>query len=150
MKKIPCIAFLSAILLPCAVISSCGKDDEQQQQNEIITGNDPEDEQKEIRILGKFNERLEFVGKIGDNFDSALDSLQRKYEPWFCGLVAEGHYSGEGYIISKEKMNVDFSYDDRDFILLTFIDKSNQYNYLITGDVLDGRGNYYRLVERED
>jgi hypothetical protein len=103
-----------------------------------------------IRILGKFNERLEFVGKIGDNFDSALDSLQRKYEPLFCGLVAEGHYSGEGYIISKEKMNVDFSYDDRDFILLTFIDKSNQYNYLITGDVLDGRGNYYRLVERED
>ena len=31
MKKIPCFAFLSAILLPCAVISSCGNDDEQQQ-----------------------------------------------------------------------------------------------------------------------
>ena len=30
MKRTLCIAFLSAILLPCAVISSCGNDDEQQ------------------------------------------------------------------------------------------------------------------------
>lgn len=103
-----------------------------------------------IRIMGRPGEQLEYVGEIGDDYDSALDSLQRKYDPWFSGLVAEGHYSGEGYIISEEKLSVDFSYDDRDFILLTFIDKANPYNYLITGDVLDGKGNYYRLLEPED
>ena len=36
------------------------------------------------------------------------------------------------------------------FKLLTFIDKANFYNYLFTGDVIDEKGNLYRLIECED
>ena len=65
-------------------------------------------------------------------------------------LSTEGHYSGEGINIDKEKINVNFSYDNREFTLLTFIDKANMYQILFTGDVIDEKGNYYRLILPDD
>lgn len=94
--------------------------------------------------------KITYQGKIGYDTESALDSLMKRYEQLFISLVKEGHYSGEGYIIDKKTINVDFSYDSREFYLLSFIDKVNIYNYLITGDVIDQKGNYYRLMECVD
>ncbi len=94
--------------------------------------------------------KITYQGKIGYDTESALDSLMKRYEQLFISLVKEGHYSGEGYIIDKKTINVDFSYDSREFYLLSFIDKVNIYNYLITGDVIDQKGNYYRLMECDD
>ena len=94
--------------------------------------------------------KITYQGRIGENFDIALDSLIKIYEPLMSILETEGHYSGEGFNIEKEKINVDFSYDTRAFILLTFVDKANIYNYLFTGDVIDEKGNYYRLIECVD
>ena len=82
-------------------------------------------------------------GKIGNDFDTALDSLKRYYEPKFNVLETEGHYSGKGYFVRKEKLNVDFVDDDRDFFWLTFIDSVNIYRYIATWDVIDEKGNYY-------
>ncbi len=93
---------------------------------------------------------INYKSRLGVDFDSALDSLIKIYEPLMSILETEGHYSGEGFNIEKEKINVDFSYDTRAFILLTFIDKANIYNYLFTGDVIDEKGNYYRLIECVD
>lgn len=100
--------------------------------------------------LGKGNAKIMYQSKIGYNFDSALDSLIRKYEPVLNKLAAEGHYSGTGITINKETINVNFNYDSRTFLLLTFIDKLNIFSILFTGDVIDERGNYYRLIECED
>jgi hypothetical protein len=69
-----------------------------------------------------------------------LDSLIRERELLLTGQPA---YSGQGYNIDKEKINVDFSYDSREFILLTFIDKANIYNVLISDVVIDEKGNFF-------
>ena len=91
-----------------------------------------------------------YQSRIGYDFDSALDSLIRRYEPILNTLATEGHYSGEGFNIDKEKINVSFSYDNRAFVLLTFADKVNIYQILFSGDVIDEKGNYYRLRELDD
>lgn len=91
-----------------------------------------------------------YQSRIGNDFDSALDSLIRRYEPILNTAVIEGHYSGEGLIIDKKKINVDFSYDNRAFFLLTISDKANIYQNLFTGDVIDEKGNYFRVWWRED
>ena len=87
---------------------------------------------------------IKFKGQIGNDFDSALDSLKRQYEPLFQTLATEGHYSGKGYYIEKEKINVDFADDDRAFFCLIFVDSVSVYiNHLATMDVIDEKGNYY-------
>ena len=83
---------------------------------------------------------LKYGGEIGNDFDSALDSLIKNYAPLLNTLAKEGHYSGEGYNINKEKIDVDFSYDSREFILLTITDKVNVYQILFSGDVIDEKG----------
>ena len=88
-----------------------------------------------------------YQSRIGNDFDSVLDSLIREREPLLTGQPS---YSGQGYNIDKKKINVDFSYDNRAFVLLTFIDKANIYQYLFTGDVIDERGNYFRVIWGED
>jgi hypothetical protein len=91
---------------------------------------------------------IKFTGKIGNDFDSALDSLKRWYEPKFNILAAEGHYSGKGYYIDKTKINVNFIEEDRNFFLLTFIDSASFYKHIATLDVIDEKGNYYKYIER--
>ena len=103
-----------------------------------------------IKITDSSCERLEYVTKIGNDYDTALDSLMQIYEPNLQALAIEGHYSGEGYYIDKEKINVDFDYDERDFILLTFKDKANINRLLFTNDVIDEKGNHYIHIACED
>ena len=89
--------------------------------------------------------------KIGNDFDSALDSLKRQYESKFIELEATGFYSGKGYFIEKEKINVDFTDDGRAFFFVIFIDSviihghlTNRHLNRIQDDVLDEKGNRYR------
>ena len=74
-----------------------------------------------------------FQAKVGNDFDSASDSLKRLYQSKFIELESTGYYSGKGYFMAKEKINVDFIYDDRDFFWLTFIDSINIYRTLQHG-----------------
>ena len=81
-----------------------------------------------------------YESRIGSNFDAALDSLKIVYKQTL------DRYGKDGYYVEKEDMvNVDFSYDDRIFFLLTFIDKENSANLLITNVVIDERGCYFYL-----
>ena len=90
---------------------------------------------------------IKFQGKIGNDFDSALDSLKKLHEPFFNTLATEGHYSGKGYYIEKEKLNVDFKDDDRAFFLLNYVDSvSNRFISIHYRDVLDEKGNYYQYI----
>jgi hypothetical protein len=100
--------------------------------------------------IGNGGAAILYQSRIGHDFDSALDSLIKKYEPILIRLAQEGHYSGKGYDIDQEKVNVNFSYDSREFRLLTFIDKSNRYNILFTGEVVDEKGNYFMLMNPPD
>ena len=100
--------------------------------------------------IGNGCSSIMYLGKIGYDFESALDSLTKIYKPMLNTLAQEGHYSGKGYNIDKKEMNVDFDYDSRKFILLTFSDKTNIYQILFSHDVIDEKGNYFRLVEGDD
>ena len=89
-----------------------------------------------------------FQDKIGNDFDLALDSLSRRYESKFIELEATRHYSGKGYFVEKERINVDFTNDNRAFFHVTFIDSFIINGHLTNShlnsfDVLDEKGNYY-------
>ena len=85
-----------------------------------------------------------FQGKIGNDFDLALDSLKKHYEPEFKIKFEQGFYSGKGYFVEKYGINVDFDEDDRLFFQLIFRDSlPPDYKYLVTSDIIDEKGNYY-------
>ena len=141
---------MSAVLLMTTgmVTTDCSSDTD----NPVISPDQdiPEEpifnENKTFTIHNR-GETLLYQKRIGNDFDSALDSLIREREPLLTGQYA---YSGQGYNIYKKKINVDFSYDNRKFVHLTFIGKGNIYQILCTGDVIDEKGNFYRLVLPEN
>ena len=146
MRKIVFTILFASLLVAC--------DNNTSDDNPIISSNStPIMQEEQI-----FNENKTFTGsativyqsRIGYNFDSALDSLIRRYGPILKTLATEGHYSGEGLNIDEKKINVDFSYDNRAFFLLTISDKANIYQCLFTGDVIDEKGNYFKVIWRED
>lgn len=77
----------------------------------------------QIRIKEQPEETLEYIGKIGDNFDAALDSLKELKK-----ITSE---------ITKEPLEVLFDYDNRLFFGIIY-DECGNYS-----DVLDTKGNYY-------
>lgn len=148
------IIMLAAIVSFCGVtmFTSCSNDDNPvtpPDLTQIIQEEPFFNDNKTFRV-NKSGAKITYLCRIGNDFESALDSLIRKYEPLLTTLATEGHYSGQGYNIDKKKINVDFSYDSREFILLTFIDKANIYNLLCTGDVIDEKGNYFGIIWPED
>ena len=76
-----------------------------------------------IMIKERPCEILEYVGKIGKDFDLALDSLRK-----LKNISSE---------IIKEPLEVLFDYDDRQFFGITYGDCG------MYADVLDTKGNYY-------
>jgi len=76
-----------------------------------------------IRIKERPCEMLEYVGKIGNSFDIALDSLRK-----LKNISSE---------IVKEPLEVLFDYDNRKFYGIVYGD-CGMYT-----DVLDTKGNYY-------
>ena len=76
-----------------------------------------------IRIKERPSEMLEYVGKIGKDFDLALDSLQKRK-----------NISSE---TTKVLLEVLFNFDNRKFYGIVYED-CGMYT-----DVLDTKGNYY-------
>ena len=77
----------------------------------------------QIRIKENPGEKLEYIGKIGDNFDTALDYLRE-----LKSITSE---------IVKEPLEVLFDYDDRSFFGIVYGECA------MYSDVLDTEGNYY-------
>jgi hypothetical protein len=77
----------------------------------------------EIRIKERPCETLEYVGKIGSDFDSALDSLRNLKNIFFE--------------IFKQPLEVLFDYDNRQFYGILYGDCG------VYADVLDTKGYYY-------
>lgn len=120
-----------------------------EEENKADMQEEPLFKENQTFTIGNGCSSIMYLGKIGYDFESALDSLTRKREPMLNALAKMGSYSGE-YNIDKKKIDVDFSYDSRYFILLTFIDKTNNYPIFSSIDVIDEKGNYYGLIWPED
>ena len=120
-----------------------------EEENKADMQEEPLFKENQTFTIGNGGSSIMYLGKIGNDFESALDSLTRKREPMLNALAKMGSYSGE-YTIDKKKIDVDFSYDSRDFILLTFIDKTNNFPIFSSVDVIDEKGNYFGLIWPED
>ena len=81
---------------------------------------------------------IRYESRIGQDYESALDSLVKKRMSF---LNAETN--ADGYYIDKDTISVDFKYDNRLFIAHGFRrQKDNQYIFSIA-DVIDSNGNYF-------
>ena len=143
MRKIVFIILFATLFVACDKI---GHEDNPITPTQIIQ-EEPFFNENKTFTVDKGGTKITYICRIGNDFDSALDSLIREREPLLTGQPS---YSGQGYNVDKKKINVDFSYDSREFILLTFIDKANIYNLLCTGDVIDEKGNFFRFIWGKD
>lgn len=83
---------------------------------------------------------ITYKGRIGLNYDLALDSLVKIRMPFI-----DIELNGEEYYIDKDTIIVDFKYDERLFIAHGFRRiADNQYIFSIT-DVIDSKGNYFTI-----
>jgi len=92
---------------------------------------------KTFKIIDGACGSIKYQGKIGNNFDSALDSLIKLREPFIYGNPRV-----EEYYIEKEIMTIDFKYDDRVFFSIGFTDSRGLHIFSLT-DVIDSKGSYF-------
>jgi hypothetical protein len=86
-----------------------------------------------------------YQSRIGNNFDSALDSLIKRREPAiFANTWVEEYYT------EKKIMTIDFNYDGRAFYSIGFMDKSQGFHIFSLTDVIDSEGNYFAILWCED
>jgi len=114
MKHIVFTILFAALFVACDNVTS---DD-----NPVISPNSTPD-LTQIRIKERPSETLEYVGEIGSDFDTALDSLRK-----LINIPSE---------IIKEPLEVLFDYDSRLFFGIIYGECGNY------SDVLDTKGNYY-------
>jgi hypothetical protein len=67
-------------------------------------------ENKTFKIIHGACGSIMYIERIGNDFDSALDSLIKRREP----IISTNTWVEE-YYIEKETMTIDFNYDDRTF-----------------------------------
>ena len=103
-------------LLFATLLVACDEDSDTTQDTEISV------DLTQIRIKERPSEMLEYVGAIGRDFDTALDSLRK-----LKGIPSE---------IIKKPLEVLFDYDNRLFFGIIYGDCGNY------SDVLDTKGNY--------
>jgi len=108
-----------------------------------------EDKDKvEYTILAGACGTIELNGNIGDDFYSALDSLNSIKEPLLTGgCPGNPCYN---YYIDTDTLTIDFTDDDRDFLGVTFKNVANNLSVFAMSDVLDTKGNYYSINWCED
>jgi len=114
MKKIVFTILFATLFVAC---------DKDTGDNNLVTSPNSTPDLTQIRIKERPSETLEFIGEIGVDFDTALDSL-RKIK----------HIPSE---ITKQPLEVLFDYDNRSFFGIVY---GGCGNY---SDVLDTKGNYY-------
>lgn len=117
-----------------ALIVGCQKED-------VVSKEEEWQLDTQYEILSGACGTLTFKDKIGNDFNSALDSLE----------VLQQRFLTEGcprnpchkYYTEKRKIEVNFNKDNRDFYGIIFMDSTNNLSIFSMNDVLDTKGNYY-------
>jgi len=91
--------------------------------------------------------KINYINRIGYNFNSALDSLLK-----FTLLPNSSCPNNpcQDYKIQHDTIIVDFNYDKRFFIAIVFKDINNRKQLMSISEVLDSKGNYFRINWCED
>ena len=83
---------------------------------------------------------IKYEATIGYDFDSALDSL----------LTVIVYRPNEPYIIVPEPIEVVYPTNDREFYWIAFKDTADRLYLGSPMDVIDTKGNWYRIIWGED
>jgi len=71
-------------------------------ENNVSIQEEPLFNENKTFTINNGSATIDYQSRIGYDFDSALDSLIRRYEPLLETLAKEEHYSGEGLNIDKK------------------------------------------------
>jgi hypothetical protein len=93
---------------------------------------------------GPFCGSITYRDRIGNDLNSAIDSLVKLRILLLEGLTAEEYY------IDKEMITVDFNYDDRKFYSIGFRRKNNDMYIFSISDVIDSNGNCFNILWCDD
>lgn len=83
---------------------------------------------------------VKYEATIGYDFESAFDSLLKMP---IC-IPAEPH------IVVAEALDVEYPADDREFYWIAFKDTTDRLYLESPGDVLDTKGDWYKIIWGED
>jgi hypothetical protein len=90
---------------------------------------------KQFKIIRGGCGTIRYVNRIGYDFDSALYML-----------IKDCPFPVGSYHIQKDTMTIDFHYDDRLFISILYMDTNNYMPLVSLSDVIDTKGNYFRII----
>ena len=103
-------------------------------------------ENKIFKIIhGEACGSIMYHARIGNNFNSALDSLIELQKPTILANTWV-----EEYYIEKEVMTIDFNYDNRMFYSIGFKDKARDFYIFSLHDVIDNNGNHFVILWDKD
>ncbi len=87
---------------------------------------------------------IAYNSKIGDDLNSALDSLTKLSEPLLEGMTVEEYY------IEQEAILVEYIYDDRKFYAISYKRRIDNIHVFATSSVIDSKGCYYNIIWCKD
>ncbi|MDR2962101.1 MAG: hypothetical protein LBU90_00445 [Bacteroidales bacterium] len=103
------------------------------------------DTNKTFKIIHGACGKIIYKGRIGNDFDLAMDSLIKLQE----SAILSTTWS-KGYYVEKKILTIDFTYDNRTFYSIGFLDKVQNFPIFSLTDVLDSNGNYFVIHWCED
>jgi hypothetical protein len=90
----------------------------------------------EYKIISGPGWKIQLVDKIGNDFNSALDSLM---------ILHQQFLNGNQYYVEVDTLKIDFDSDKREFMNIVFKDAWNNRSFL--SDVIDSYGYIYRIID---
>ena len=125
---------LLLILLPSIQLMNCEKSTDQ--------------DSVEYTILSGACGTITLVDKIGDDFNTALASLESIRESSLTGGCPESPCYN--YYIDVDTLSIDYDSDNREFIGVIFKNIANDLPIFTMADVIDTYGYYYTINWCED
>jgi hypothetical protein len=97
---------------------------------------------KEFKIIKGYCGSINYIGKIGIDCKTAEDSLFKTITLPNSGCP---NNPCQEFHIYKDTIIVDFKFDNRTFIAIVFKDIQDKMQIMAPSEVLDERGNHYRI-----
>ncbi len=135
------------ILMLFVVAASCSEESPAPDEKNLIEKESIFETVDKFDIIKGPCGKIEYIDRIGNNFDSALDSLLKIVVPIVTNCP---DINCSDYTIEKDTIEVDFSHDNRMFISIAFKDKDNYMHISSINDVLDINGNYFNVMWCDD
>lgn len=97
---------------------------------------------KNFNVINGYGSSIVYIDRIGIDFYSAKDSLMKKIILPDSGCPEN---PCQEFYLTLETMSIDFEFDNRIFTVLVFNEPVNMIPINTPCEVLDSRGNHFRI-----